>query len=243
MEQQDRDHARHLRKESGDVVVFIIRRDSQCGKCGKEMADGSMLTLREDQALCMECAGLAGLTFLPAGDPAVTRRAGKLSKMKAVVVRWARARKRYERQGTLLEQSAIDAAREQCAADAEKREAKNAKAAVKCEAEDKLYQAEFLRELKRLFPGCPEAEAAEIALHACEKYSGRVGRSAGAKELEPDKIRLAVIAHIRHVHTGYDRFFEVGVGKHDARRMIQGKIERVLEKWERPMEAAEKLKG
>ena len=234
MEQRDRDHSRHLQKDSKDIVVFAIRRDSQCAKCNKEMVDGDFLMLREEQALCVDCAGLGGLTFLPSGDPAVTRRAGKLSKLKAVVVRWSLSRKRYERQGTLLEESAIAAAREQCAADADKREAKNAKAAIKREAEDKLYRAEFLRELKRLFPGCPEDEAAEIAMHACEKYSGRVGRSAAAKELDPQMIRLAVIAHIRHVHTGYDRFFEIGVRKPDARQMIQGKIERVLEKWETP---------
>ena len=113
-----------------------------------------------------------------------------------------------------------------------KREAKNAKAAVKREAEDAAYRVSFLAELRRLFPGCPEQEASEITQHACEKYSGRVGRSAAAKELEADKIRLAVIAHIRHVHTGYDQFFDINVRKHDARRMVQAKIERVLTQWE-----------
>jgi hypothetical protein len=234
IEQRDNDYARHLGKKSDDLVVFLIRRDSQCAKCGSELADGSMLTICQDQGLCMECAGFGDLEFLPSGDPALTRRASKLSSKRAVVVRWARARKRYERQGTLVEAKAIEDARVQCAADAVKREAKNAKAAVKREAEDKVYQATFLAELKRLFPNCPEREAVEIALHACEKHSGRVGRSAAAKELDPQMIRLAVIAHIRHVHTGYDAFFDINVQKHDARRMVQAKIERVLASWESP---------
>jgi hypothetical protein len=232
MEQRDQDYARHLAKESDDIVVFSIRRDTNCARCNKAMSDGSFLTLRENQPLCMECANLADLAFLPSGDPAVTRRAGKHSSRKAVVVRWARARKRYERQGTLVEQSAIDRAREESAADAAIREAKNKKAAAKREIEDRQYLAAFAAELKRLFPGCPPEEAEQIALHACEKHSGRVGRSASAKELDPDKIRLAVIAHIRHVHTGYDGFFDINVPKHDARRMVQAKIQRILAKWE-----------
>ena len=232
MEQRDQDHARHLAKESSDIVVFMIRRDTTCAKCNKEMFDGNLLTLRDEQPLCMACAGLNDLVFLPSGDPAVTRRAGKHSSRKAVVVRWARARKRYERQGTLVEQAAIDRAREESAADAAVREEKNKKAAAKREIEDKQYLAAFTAELKRLFPACPANEAAEIAQHACEKYSGRVGRSAAAKELDPEKIRLAVIAHIRHVHTGYDRFFDIDVAKRDARSMVQAKIQSVLAKWE-----------
>lgn len=237
MEQRDQDYARHLAKESSDTVVFSIRRESKCGKCSKAMGDGGFLTLRDGQPLCMDCADLADLAFLPSGDPAVTRRAGKHSARKAIVVRWSRAGKRYERQGTLVEQAAIDRAREECAADAAVREAKNRKAAAKREIEDRQYLAAFTAELKRLFPGCPAEEAEKIAQHACEKYSGRVGRSASAKELDAEKIRLAVIAHIRHVHTGYDSFFEINVAKHDARRMVQAKIERVLAAWEAGVKA------
>ena len=232
MEQRDQDYARHLGKESNDIVVFMIRRDTKCAKCNKELLDGDFLMRRDDEALCMACAGLDDLVFLPSGDPAVTRRAGKYSSRKAVVVRWARARKRYERQGTLVEQAAIDRAREVSAADAAVREEKNKKAAAKREIEDTQYLEAFTAELKRLFPGCPAEEAAQIARHACEKYSGRVGRSAGAKEFDVEKIRLAVIAHIHHVHTGYDRFFDTDVAKRDARSMVQGKIESVLAKWE-----------
>lgn len=234
MEQQDRDYARHLAKQSSDIVVFSIRGDSLCDGCGLEMTNGNRLTLKDGKAFCMKCAGLADLEFLQAGDPALTRRASKLSSRRAVVVRWARARKRYERQGTLVEPAAIAAAREQCEADAAHREAKNAKAAVRRAAEEQVYQAAFLEQIKALFPGCPAEEAKEIALHACEKHSGRVGRSAGAKELEMEKIRLAVIAHIRHAHTGYDALLAMNVGRQQARQAIEAKLFRVLAQWEGP---------
>jgi hypothetical protein len=39
------------------------------------------------------------LVFLPSGEAALTRRAKKASGLSAVVVRWSRTRKRYERQG------------------------------------------------------------------------------------------------------------------------------------------------
>lgn len=233
MEQQDRDYARHVGKTSDEIVVFSIRRESQCGQCEAELMPGDWLTLRENQALCLKCAGLSHLEFLPSGDPALTRRASKLSSLRAVVVRWARARKRYERQGTLVEPAAIAAAREQCAADVAKRQAKNARAAMKRAAADQVYQAAFLTELRQRFAGCPAKEAEEIAKHACEKYSGRVGRSAGAKQLEEDKIRLAVIAHVRHTHTGYDDLLINNVERREARRLIEAKVQRVLASWEK----------
>jgi hypothetical protein len=78
-------------------VVFEIVRDSSCSECGAELWKGNMLTMEGDQALCLACAGLAELEFLPAGDAALTRRAAKHSQAKVVVVRFSRTRGRYER--------------------------------------------------------------------------------------------------------------------------------------------------
>jgi len=47
------------------------------------------------------------LVFLPSGDAALTRRATKASSLSAVVVRGSRSRKRYERQGVLVEEPAL----------------------------------------------------------------------------------------------------------------------------------------
>ncbi len=57
--------------------------------------------------------GLGDLVFLSAGDAALTRRAKKASGRSAVVVRFSRARKRYERQGLLVEEAALLRAREE----------------------------------------------------------------------------------------------------------------------------------
>src|SRR5258707_367644 len=91
----------------GEIVVFSVVRDSQCTECGAELWKGSLLRLEGEKALCTGCADLDHLEFLPTGDAALTRRASKYSKLWAVVVRWSRARKRYERQGILVEPDAL----------------------------------------------------------------------------------------------------------------------------------------
>jgi hypothetical protein len=47
------------------------------------------------------------LVFLPAGDAGLTRRAHRTSELSAVVVRFNHSRKRYERQGLLVESAAL----------------------------------------------------------------------------------------------------------------------------------------
>jgi hypothetical protein len=69
----------------------------------------------------MNCADLDELVYLPSGDAALTRRAKKYSPLWAVVVRFSRARKRYERQGILVSEAALDQAEEECLADSELR--------------------------------------------------------------------------------------------------------------------------
>ena len=73
-----------------EIVVFSVVRDSQCTECGAELWKGRLLRLEGEKALCMGCADLDRLEFLPAGEAAVTCRASKYSKLRAVVVRWSR---------------------------------------------------------------------------------------------------------------------------------------------------------
>jgi hypothetical protein len=56
---------------------------------------------------CLGCVGLDDLEFLPAGGALLSRRAKAKSKRCAVVVRFSRTRRRYERQGLLVEPSAL----------------------------------------------------------------------------------------------------------------------------------------
>jgi hypothetical protein len=73
-----------------------------------------------------------------------------------------------------------------------------------------------------------------MAGHACQKYSGRVGRSAAAKKFDPTTVRLAVMAHIRHKYTKCDRLLARYNGRQEARSEVRGMIEEILEKWEQP---------
>ena len=61
----------------------------------------------------MNCVGLGDLVFLLAGDANLTRRVKAKSQRSAVVVRFSRSRKRYERQGLLVEEAALNEAESQ----------------------------------------------------------------------------------------------------------------------------------
>lgn len=86
------------------VVIMPLSQDWKCHRCGN---DGGMLVMEKPGPSCLACAGLGDLAFLPRGDGGLTRRAKAKSQRSAVVVRFSRTRKRYERQGLLLEARAI----------------------------------------------------------------------------------------------------------------------------------------
>lgn len=218
--------------ENTDIVVFMVRRETKCAECGLELFDGEMLRLEENRPLCLDCADLGHLEFLTAGNTALTRRATKHSPLRAVVVQWARARKRYERQGILVTPEAIDQAEVECLADEEQRARQRERAALRRAVEDLQYESAIADKLQELFPGCPPQEAAQIAAWTCRKHSGRVGRSAAAKEFDPQALRLAVIAHIRHEHTRYDELLMRHGDRQLARAEVRRKIEAVLGRWE-----------
>jgi hypothetical protein len=182
-------------------------------------------------AVCLSCADLDHLIFLAAGDAALTRRAGKYSTLSAVVLEWSRARKRYERQGLMVEEAALQRAEEECLADADARTRRQEREAVRREGLDQEYVARFAARVRELFPNCPEGREQIIAEHACQKYSGRVGRSAGAKNLDEDAVLLAVTAHIRHAETNYDQLLNAGEERHLAREELKFKIREVLRRW------------
>lgn len=214
-----------------DLKVFITHQDSTCDECGEQLGHHAWVTLADNKAFCLSCADLDHLIFLPAGDAALTRRAGKYSTLSAVVLKWSRARKHYERQGLLVEESALQRAEEECLADEDIRTRRREREAERRAELDKEYVSKFAGRVRELFPHCPARREQIIAEHACQKYSGRVGRSAGAKSLDEEFIRLAVIAHIRHAETNYDEFLSYGMERRDARDKVEDDIDTVLERW------------
>lgn len=184
--------------------------------------------------VCMACADLDHLVFLPSGDAALTRRARAASRLSAVVVRFSRARRRYERQGVLVEEAALADAEEQCLADEEARARRRERDAERRAAQDVDLQARMAAEILSLFPGCLPERAESIAKHAAERGSGRVGRSAAGRALDRDAIELAVTASVRHEDTPYDDLLMSGVDRDDARGRVRDQVHRVLDGWRKP---------
>ncbi len=86
------------------VVILPLNNDWTCHRCGN---GGGMLIMEQPGPACLRCAGLDDLEFLQAGDALLTRRVKAKSAKSAVVVRFSRTRKRYERQGLLIEPQAL----------------------------------------------------------------------------------------------------------------------------------------
>src|ERR1700730_10466959 len=219
-------------QKSEDIKVFISHRDSKCDDCGEQLGRKAWITLEEGKgALCLACADLDQLVFLPTGDAALTRRARKHSVLSAVVLKFSKARGRYERQGLLVEEKALDQAEAECLADADAR-ARRADRQRDRQAElDRHYVEEFAKRVRELFPGCPSEREVQIAEHACRKYSGRIGRSAAAKSLDEAAVLLAVAAHVRHRETDYDELLGKEWDRLEARAHIKYHVDEVLRNW------------
>jgi len=216
-----------------DLKVFISGRESKCEECGNELGRKAWITLKEGKgALCLSCADFDHLVFLPSGDTALTRRSRKYSALVAVVLKWSRSRKRYERQGLLVEEQALEKAEKECLEDSEARERKRERAAERRAELDQEYVKSFAERVREFFPGCPRNREKIIAEHACLKYSGRIGRSESAKQLDKKAVYLAVIAHIRHYETTYDELLSKGYEKYLAREMISEKVAEACNLWE-----------
>jgi hypothetical protein len=208
-------------------VIWAVN-EWTCTSCGDT---GDLLFMEDAGPLCLDCADLGHLVFLPSGDAALTRRAKKASRLSAVVVRWSRSRNRYERQGILAEPEAIERAEIECLSDAEARAGRRARDQARRADADVRLAADLAAAIRTQFPGCPAGRAEAIAHHAATGGSGRIGRSAAERALDPDAVRLAVAASVRHVDTGYDGLLMSGVDRETARQQVRGRVEDVLSGW------------
>ena len=214
--------------------IFLTKKESlKCSTCQKRIPLGQRYVAETEKhrGTCFSCSPFAKLTLLKPGNAALTRRSKKFSNYCGVLFEWNRRRKRFERKGQYVEATAITKAEESCAEDEKERALKNEKAAVKRAAQDKIYIAEFSKAIRELYPNCPKNREVAIATHACEKYSGRVGRTAKAKEFDKKMIDLAVEAHIRHMETNYDSQFGTGKTKRMIRSDVKQDITSTLRKW------------
>ena len=219
--------------EKNEIKIFISHRSSTCGECLEDLGSKAWITLVRDKgALCLSCADLDQLVFLASGDAALTRRARKHSLLSAVVLKWSRARKRYERQGLLVEERALELDEDECLADADLRARRREREAERRAELDETFVDRFAARIREVFPRLATGREQKIAEHACLKYSGRVGRSDLAKKMDEHAVRLAVIAHIRHNETNYDELLGRGWERSDARSAVAQRVDEVLNCWQ-----------
>jgi hypothetical protein len=110
LSEQKRERLAEKVNRAPELVVVQALHEWTCHRCG---GTGGLLIMETAGPACLSCVGLGDLEFLGAGDALLTRRAKAKSARHAVVVRFSKSRKRYERQGLLVEPQALaDAAGE-----------------------------------------------------------------------------------------------------------------------------------
>jgi hypothetical protein len=166
------------------LVVIQPVRDWACAECG---GTGDLLRMDDAGPLCLPCADLNHLVFLPVGDAALTRRATEASSLSAVVVRWSRARKRYERQGILVEDPALALAEEQCLSDQDARMRRRERDQARRASADEQFQSRLAEEITRLFRGCPPGRAAVIAQHTGTRAAAGSSQPGANPAAEPSQ--------------------------------------------------------
>lgn len=53
--------------KENDRIVYILRRETHCGRCNRELWQKEFVCLTGGEAICLDCAGLAHLEYLPTG--------------------------------------------------------------------------------------------------------------------------------------------------------------------------------
>jgi hypothetical protein len=104
LSEKKREHLVEKASRAPELVAIQPLNDWKCHRCG---GTGDLLIMESTGPACLRCAGLGDLEFLPAGDALLTRRVKAKSARHAVVVRFSKTRRRYERQGLLVEPQAL----------------------------------------------------------------------------------------------------------------------------------------
>ncbi|GAB1320861.1 hypothetical protein MFIFM68171_11071 [Madurella fahalii] len=104
-----------------------------------------------------------------------------------------------------------------------------ARRAAAVQKRDAAKEGGFEDAIVELFPDIPRGEVPRIVKHALKTHSRRVGR-AGAVGLE-ERATLVVRAHIRHVHTDYERLLKQGVGRLEAREEVWDGVNETVRWW------------
>ncbi len=218
------------KEKKHELLVFVAHRDGQCAECGRELHKKDLIFLERDTgALCLVCADLNHLLYLRSGNVGLTRRAKKYSKLVAIVLKWARARKRYERRGILVEAPALERAMQECLDEKEKQRWQWLQEAEDCFYLKPDFMQTFLQKLSQLLPECPPETAEAMAREACFSYLDRMGKPIA--HFDDDTVWKVVQTYVRHQYTNYDELLMDGLGRQDARKRVRSQVDAVLKRW------------
>lgn len=137
-----------------ELVVIAPLKDWTCTACG---GTGDLLIMDAAGPLCLACADLDHLVFLPVArcraHPTREARKPPVGSGGALQPRPQAVR----RQGILVEEDALERAEQECLADEEARARRRQRDAERRGREDAGLRERLTAEIVRLFPGCPAA--------------------------------------------------------------------------------------
>jgi hypothetical protein len=163
------------RGNAPDLVVVEPLTQWSCAGCG---GSGSLLLMEDGERSAWPAWTWTTWSSGRRRRPEPAGQDGE--RLAAVVVRFSRSRRRYERQGILVEEAALRQAEAQCLADEDARARRRERDRQRRAEQDMVFETQLAEAVGRLFPGCPPERVAAIARFAALRGSGRIGRSAGS---------------------------------------------------------------
>ncbi|GAD94265.1 conserved hypothetical protein [Paecilomyces variotii No. 5] len=164
----------------------------------------------------------AGYMFVHRGDVYITRHCRSRTKDSKRIVYLVYDNKGKRTLGIRVPKAIYHSVRSDATATASSRAD-----AVKVRDERDLTRSRKL--LLNQFPKIPPSSLEKVLEHAFLKGSGRVGRS--TKRSDERKAELAVEAHIRHLHTPYEKLLDEGMDREQARKKVWDAVQEVKAAW------------
>ncbi|KAI1739081.1 hypothetical protein F4680DRAFT_422797 [Xylaria scruposa] len=162
-----------------------------------------------------------GYSFVPKGDPYITRHCRKRTQLARQVV-YAVVDDEKKQVGIRVPLPIHTAVLESARATRDQRQLLTKK-------RDEDIEERFRIAILKQFPRMPPEELRKIILHATKKGKGRVGRT-GKLDLAT-KAYLATHAHTRHTKTDYDGLLTTGTDRKAARSRTIRNVFGVLDEW------------
>ena len=213
--------------------VYVSTRPTVCGDCAQPIAARAWILLSQEKGtLCLSCADLAHLLYVPRMDVPLSTVIEKHSRLMVDLYQWNRYRKRHEPKGYLVDLPALLNAEEECLPDAEISVRRVQREAEWRRRFDRKFVERFAQAVRTFFPGCPDGEEHQIAAGACLQFGGTTGRRKPRSRPDELSVRMAVISYVRLRLTSYQELLASGYERWQARDAVDYTVNEVLSRWE-----------